>query len=81
MVYMSIHAHKILKMMAGNEYTEAQLVVAIQEQFGEDAVFHTCSAKDMNAQAIVDFLKNKGKFRLFAGERFTVDESNVCDHE
>lgn len=78
---MSIHAHKILEMMHGKSFTEASLINTIKGDFGDDARFHTCSAQDMDAQAIVAFLKNKGKFKPASDEQgFTVNENAVCDH-
>ncbi|MGL4667585.1 MAG: YecH family metal-binding protein [Saezia sp.] len=78
---MSIHGHKILEMMAGNSYTENQLLQSIHAKFGENTLFHTCSAKDLNAEQIIVFLKQKGKFRPTQEGQFTLDESSVCDHE
>lgn len=78
---MSIHAHKILNMMTGHSYTETTLVQTINDQFGIDAQFHTCSAQNMNAQQIVQFLKQKGKFMPSSAQQFTVDQSKTCDHE
>lgn len=77
---MSIHAHKILEMMQENNYSEASLVEAIHAKFGHEARYHTCSAQDMDAQQIVAFLKNKGKFKE-ASSGFTVDKTAICDHE
>ena len=72
-------------MMVGNSYTEAQLLTAMQAQFGEEARFHTCSAQDMSATQLIAFLKDKGKFMPAPTSTqvaaFTVDQTAVCDHE
>lgn len=78
---MSIHGHRVLEMMAGNSYTEEHLLHAIEAKFGADALFHTCSAKNLNAAQIIEFLKSKGKFQATQGNEFTADENNICDHE
>lgn len=78
---MSTHAHKILEMMHGKNFTEESLIKMIQDNFGTDTRFHTCSAQDMDAQAIVNFLKEKGKFKPATDDAFTVDETAVCDHD
>ena len=82
---MSIHGHKVLNMMVGNSYTEAQLLAAVQAQFGEEARFHTCTAQDMSAEQLLAFLKDKGKFMPAPlskqGAEFTVDQTAVCDHQ
>ncbi len=72
-----IHAHEILRMMEGNTYTTASLKEAIINKFGIDARFNTCSAEGMNADAIIDFLANKGKFKSL-DNGFTMDIAKVC---
>lgn len=77
----SIHGHEVLHMMldSGASYTTAELIAAIQHRFGGDARFHTCSAADMDAAKLVQFLANKGKFvPLEAG--FTTAASKICQH-
>lgn len=74
-----IHAHSVLHMMEGNNYTEASLIEAIKETFGEDQTFYACSAENMSIDELIIFLKNKGKF-MPADSGFTVDISKVCDH-
>ncbi|HET9955438.1 MAG TPA: YecH family metal-binding protein [Polyangiaceae bacterium] len=60
----SIHGHEVLEMMvtAGIPFTSASLRDAIIQRFGVEARFHTCSARDMDAAALVDFLSARGKF-------------------
>lgn len=74
-----IHAHEVLHMMEGQDYTEESLVADIIQKFGKDARFYACSASDMDVEALLVFLKRKGKF-MPSGNGFTVDISNVCDH-
>ena len=74
-----IHAHSVLHMMEGNNYTEASLIEAIKETFGEDQTFYACSAENMSIDELIIFLKNQGKF-MPADSGFTVDISKVCDH-
>ncbi|WIL17568.1 YecH family metal-binding protein [Prevotella bivia] len=75
------HGHDVLHMMEGNQYeSKEQLVKAVEERFGTDERFHTCSAEGMTAAEIVDFLAKKGKF-LFANDHaFTVDTTKICNH-
>ncbi len=59
------HGHDVLHMMEGNSYeTKEDLVKAIIEHFGEEERFHTCSVDGMNAEELVDFLTERGKFML-----------------
>ncbi len=73
-----IHAHEVLRMMEGNSYSTATLREAIIQRFGADQLFHTCSAKGLGVDALIEFLTAKGKFRPEA-DGFTVDLTKVCD--
>ncbi len=66
-------------MMQGHNYTEKSLLEAILDKFGPDERFYTCSADNLTAQGLIDFLKEKGKF-MPAEDGFTVDTSKVCNH-
>ncbi|AUH01243.1 YecH family protein [Pectobacteriaceae bacterium CE70] len=77
----SIHGHEVLQMMLAAEtpFTTEQLITAINIRFGNDARFHTCSASDMTAAMLVQFLARKGKF-VPQGEHFTTHASKICQH-
>ena len=66
-------------MMQGHSYTEKSLLKAIIEKFGPEERFYTCSADNLTARGLIDFLKDRGKF-MPAEDGFTVDESKVCNH-
>ena len=66
-------------MMQGHSYTEKSLLEAIIEKFGPEERFYTCSADNLTALGLIDFLKERGKF-MPAEDGFTVDESKVCEH-
>lgn len=74
-----LHAHEVLHMMEGNNYSEASLKEAIVRKFGREQRFYTCSAENMDADELIEFLKMKGKF-MPSDEGFTVDVSKVCNH-
>ena len=46
---------------SGKTYTRESLVEAIVRKFGASTRFHTCSAADLTAEGLVDFLDAKGK--------------------
>lgn len=74
------HGHEVLAMMQGHSYTEKSLLEAIIEKFGAEDRFYTCSAENLTAQGLIDFLKEHGKFMpMDAG--FTVYTSKVCENE
>ena len=75
----TIHAHEILRMMEGNSYSTESLKDAIIAKFGKDARFNTCSAEGMDADEIIVFLTNKGKFKP-TQDGFTMDISKVCSY-
>lgn len=56
------HGHEVLAMMQGHSYTEKSLLEAIIEKFGAEDRFYTCSAENLTAQGLIDFLKEHGKF-------------------
>ena len=74
-----VHGHEVLHMMEGNSYTENSLIKAIVDRFGSEERFYTCSAENMTAEELVEFLKDRGKF-MPADAGFTVDTSTICNH-
>ena len=75
-----IHGHEVLAMMQGHNYTEQSLLEAIIEKFGAEERFYTCSAENLTAQELIDFLKAHSKF-MPMNDGFTVDTSKVCENE
>ncbi len=77
----SIHGHEVLQMMlaAGESFTTGSLTAGIKAKFGADARFHTCSAVDLTAEQLVQFLAERGKF-VARAEGFTTSESKICQH-
>ncbi|HYG34567.1 MAG TPA: YecH family metal-binding protein [Clostridia bacterium] len=76
-----IHGHEVLKMMlaSGKTYTRESLVSEIISQFGADARFHTCSAENMSAEELVDFLDARGKL-VQQGNGFQTSADRMCHH-
>lgn len=75
------HAHEVLHMMRGNSYTDKSLKQAIIDEFGKNQLFYACSAESMDVDALIQFLKQKGKFKpVEENSTFTVDMSKVCNH-
>lgn len=77
----SIHGHEVMHMMLESEtgFTRASLKEAIEARFGADAQFHTCSAKEMDAEALIDFLAAKGKF-VESEAGFNTQADKICNH-
>ena len=77
----SVHGHEVMKMMvaSGKNYTKGSLEHEIIEKFGTDTRFYTCSAENMTAGELVDFLASRNKF-IDTGEGFSTSTEKICDH-
>lgn len=77
----SVHGHEVMEMMLeqDGQFTRASLKQAMAQRFGADARFHTCSASEMDAEALIDFLAARGKF-IEAGEGFQTSADKICNH-
>lgn len=77
-----VHGHEVMKMMitSGARYTRASLREAIIERFGADARFYTCSASDLTADGLIDFLAERGKFCDDAGDDLSMTPDKMCNH-
>jgi len=76
-----IHGHEVMHMIldSGLTYSRESLAAAIIGRFGSDARFHTCSAENMTAAELIEFLSARGKFSG-PPEAFTLDPDRVCQH-
>ena len=76
-----IHAHEVLQMMqqSGKAYTRASLLTDIVARFGPDSRFFTCSAENLTAEGLIDFLQAKGKF-VPCEAGFQTSPDLMCKH-
>ncbi len=76
-----VHGHEVLKMMisSGKPYTRAGLTEEIARQFGADTRFCTCSAENLTAAELVEFLDSRGKF-LHQSDGFRTVPDLMCNH-
>lgn len=77
----TVHGHEVMHMMinSGRSYTREELCREIVSKFGEETRFYTCSANDMTAEQLIDFLNARGKF-LIDEKGFTTDPERICNH-
>ena len=77
-----IHGHEVMQMMldSGSAYTRETLRQAIIDRFGAEARFFTCSAEDMTAEALIEFLAERGKF-IPSEEGFHTAPTKMCQHD
>ena len=64
---------------SGETYTRASLEAAINARFGTAARFYTCSAENMTASALINFLEQRGKF-IPKNEGFSTAPEKICNH-
>lgn len=60
-------------------YSVASLRAAIDNKFGADARFYTCSAENMTANELIAFLAQRGKF-LPQEDGFSTSADKICNH-
>ncbi|MBD1391335.1 YecH family protein [Neiella sp. HB171785] len=77
----SVHGHEVMHMMLDSEqqFTRATLKQAIEQKFGPATKFHTCSASDMDADELIDFLAARGKF-VESDDGFNTAADKICNH-
>ncbi|MGY5450878.1 YecH family metal-binding protein [Agarivorans sp. MS3-6] len=78
----SIHGHQVMQLMLekGGSFSSASLEELMKQTFGEQSEYHTCSKKGMNAQELIVFLAERGKF-VEANQGFNTCESKICSHK
>ena len=59
--------------------SKAGWVGEIDKKFGASARFHTCSAQNMTAEVLLDFLSARGKF-TGTDEAMALEASAICNH-
>ncbi|MCS6209508.1 YecH family metal-binding protein [Shewanella baltica] len=60
----SVHGHDVMALMVaqGAAIIKPELLCLMGQQFGFAARYHTCSAADLSAEALIQLLIGKGKF-------------------
>lgn len=76
-----IHAHSVLDLFAlRTEGIEShQAIPQIEDAFGTDARFFACSASDMTAAELMEFLLRREKL-VEADGRLHLNRANICSH-
>ena len=62
----SIHGHKVLKLIREHNQpvSKSKLLTTMVQHFGSESRFHTCSAKELSAEQLVELFLDKGKLSL-----------------
>lgn len=76
-----IHGHAVMDLILASRraFSRDSLVAYIEQQFGANARFCTCSAAGLSAGDLVALLEQKGKLSGPA-DAMTVDVTRVCRH-
>ncbi|MCK5520859.1 MAG: YecH family protein [Candidatus Marinimicrobia bacterium] len=74
-----IHGSEVIQMMVQSrqKYTKERLISVVNEKFGSDTLFYTCSADNLSVADLADFLLANGKF-LDKDEVFTINCEQSC---
>jgi len=77
----SIHGHEVMHLIADSKLalSKAAWITEIGKTFGPDARFHTCSAENLSAGELLDFLNDRGKF-VVEGDAMSLDAEKICQH-
>ena len=77
----SIHAHEVMHFIAATARacSKAEWLLEIAGKFGDSARFHTCSAKNLSAGELMDFIAARGKFQV-EGQALSLDAAKICQH-
>jgi probable metal-binding protein len=77
----SIHGHDVMHMIAETQTAlpKAAWVSVVEKKYGQSARFHTCSAKNLNASELIDFIQARGKFNG-SPQAMSLDASAICNH-
>ena len=77
----SVHGHQVMELMLtlGKAITKEELKVLMHQHFGESVRYHTCSASEMNADALIELLAKKGKF-IESAAGIETAANRICSH-
>lgn len=77
----SIHGHQVMELMLSldRSISKQELVQLMARHFGEQARYHTCSASEMDAQQLIHFLEERGKF-IESSEGIATAAERICNH-
>lgn len=76
-----IHGHAVIDLILASRrsFNRGSLITYIEQHFGVNTRYCTCSAINLTAGELVDLLAERGKFHGPA-DAFTVKAERVCRH-
>lgn len=78
----NVHAHEVLHLLVdgGTEWTVDGLRREVEERYGVEVRFESCSAAGMDFDQLLQFLLQRRKIAVIDGT-VTADPSKICAHE
>ena len=78
----SYHGHDVLHFLleAKHAFSVDEILRQVNDRFGADARFHSCSAQGMDAEALLAFFLERGKIVPQDGG-YVVAGHRMCRHE
>ncbi|CAK4070011.1 YecH family metal-binding protein [Vibrio sp. 16] len=74
-----IHAHNVLNLLREKPMSEAELRQAVNQEFGEHAMFRTCKLNGFDLDALLTFFIQKQKI-VQHDSKWSVNMGRVCGH-
>lgn len=76
------HIHDVLDYLYSNpeKKSEAELSEVIENKFGKEANFFSCSIENMDIAAAIQFMKDRQKIVEVSAGLYSADPNNKCHH-
>jgi probable metal-binding protein len=77
----SVHGHEVLYLLlnAKSPVSRVELERKVEELYGKDPRFHTCSVEGMTLDHLIEFLERRGKITLENGS-IRAHREKMCNH-
>lgn len=77
----SVHGHDVMALMVAQAkpVLKPELIALIVQTFGEATRYHTCSAENLTAEALISLLLSKGKMTESA-QGISLVAGRQCQH-
>ncbi|MGL5360617.1 MAG: YecH family metal-binding protein [Shewanella sp.] len=77
----SVHGHEVMALMAAqaSPMLQQELIALMAHKFGESRRYHTCSADNLTAVELIEFLLNKAKLEVTPAG-LTLVAGRKCQH-
>lgn len=77
----SVHGHDVMALMVaqGTAIIKPEFISLMGQKFGSATRYHTCSAVDLSAEALIQLLIAKGQFHETA-EGIELVAGRKCEH-